>query len=205
MATTLSPVPAAAEPAVPDVPIYRLSLEQYLAMVEAGILTEDDPVEFLEGWLVQKMTQNPPHMVACVLILQALPRVIPVGWFLAIQSPITSAGSLPEPEGVVIRGSVRDYLSRRWGAEDAGLVIEVSHSTIEMDQGSKKRIYARAGVPIYWIVNIDERRIEVYTDPTGPVEAPDYRQRRDFLTGESVPLVLDGQTAGEVAVIDILP
>jgi Uma2 family endonuclease len=205
MATTLSPGPAAAKPDVPDVPIYRLSLEQYLAMVEAKILTEDDPVEFLEGWLVQKMTQNPPHMIACVLILQELPRILPNGWFLAIQSPITSAGSLPEPDGVVIRGSVRDYLSRRWGAEDAGLVIEVSHSTIEVDQGSKKRIYAHAGVPAYWIVNIDERRIEVYTDPTGPTADPDYRQRHDLQPGESVPLVLDGQTVGSVAVSDLLP
>jgi len=205
MTTTLTPKLRAAAPDVPDVPIYRLSLEQYQAMIDAGIVTESDPVEFLEGWLVRKMTQNPPHMVACVLAMQLLPRIVPEGWFLAMQSLVTAAGSLPEPDGAIIRGSVRDYAARRWGTQDVGVLIEVSDTTLEFDQGPKKRIYARAGVPIYWIVNLNDRRIEVYSDPTGEVDEPTYRQQQEFSPGERVPIFLDGNVVGEVAVDDLLP
>src|SRR5207302_1771967 len=116
-------IPAAAtrSPAIRDVPIYRLTVEQYLAMAEAGILAEDDPVEFLEGWLVEKMTKDPPHIVATGLLLDLFPRLLPAGWFLSVRHTIATTGSLPEPDVALIRGAPRDYIGRRPTAADIAL------------------------------------------------------------------------------------
>ena len=207
MSVTAQPIPTApvSHPAVPDVPIYRLTVEQYEAMIETGILTEADPVELLEGWLVEKMTKNPPHMVANALLLVHFSRLMPSGWFLALQDPITTMDSLPEPDATVIRGEPRDYLQRRPAAADIGLLVEVADTSLEQDRGLKKRTYARTGILIYWIVNLVDRQIEVHTDPTGPVDEPDYRQRRDYGPTGMIPLVLDGVEVGTLAVRDLLP
>lgn len=190
---------------VPEGPLYRLSPAQYDAMVKAGIVDEQDRVELLEGVLVEKMTQNPPHMVACTLLLSALRTVVPSGWFLTMGSPLATDDSLPEPDAALVRGEPRHYLSRRWGAPDIGLAVEVSDTTLETDQGTKKRLYARAGVPLYWIVNLVARRVEVHTGPSGPADEPDYQARQEFIPGDVVPLTLDGASVGTVAVSDLLP
>jgi Uma2 family endonuclease len=204
-AKPITPTEPLRNAAVPDVPIYRLSVEQYLAMGEAGILSEDDPVELLEGWLVEKMTKRPPHMVATGFLLDLLPRVLPQGWFLNMQDPITTPDSLPEPDAVIIRGSRREYLEHRPTATDAALVIEVADTTLRTDQGTKKRLYARVGIPVYWIVNLVEGQIEVYTDPTGPTDEPDYRQHQIFGPPDEIPVVLDGAEVGRIPVRDLLP
>src|SRR5205807_8538091 len=140
------PVPTVTvpNPAVPDVSIHRLTVEQYEAMFEAGILTEADPVELLEGWLVEKMSKNPPHIVATGLLLDVLPRLLPAGWFLNVQDPIATVDSLPEPDAALIRGARRDYLARRPTAVDIALLVEVADTSLEQDRGLKKRAYARA-------------------------------------------------------------
>jgi Uma2 family endonuclease len=207
MSTAVQPIPplAVADPAVPDVPIYRLTVEQYLAMVEAGILTEDDPVEFLEGWLVQRMTKNPPHIIATGSLMDFIPRLLPAGWFLTIQDPIATIDSLPEPDAALIRGSRRDYLQHRPTAADVALVVEVADTSLEQDRGLKKRLYARAGIIVYWIVNLVDGQIEVYTEPTGPVDEPTYRQRQDYGREVEIPLVLGGHEAGRLPVQELLP
>jgi len=75
--SVVSPLPAA-----PTEPVWRLSVDQYHEMIRAGILMSGDPVELLEGWLIEKMTKNPPHTLATRFIREALERVAPVGWFV---------------------------------------------------------------------------------------------------------------------------
>ncbi len=198
-------LPPAPSEAVPDVPIYRLTVEQYLAMAEAGILTEEAPVELLEGWLVEKMTKRPPHMVATGLLVDLFPRLLPAGWLLTVQDPIATPDSLPEPDAAIVRGARRDYRERRPTAADVAMVVEVADTSLQQDRGTKKRLYARAGIPIYWIVNLGERQIEVYTEPTGPAEEPDYRQRQDYGPADMIPVRLDGAEVGALAVRELLP
>jgi Uma2 family endonuclease len=209
MSITVQPMPAAAPPApgpaIPDVPIYRLTVKQYEAMAEAGILTEDDPIEFLEGWLVEKMTKNPPHLVATALLLNLINRLLPAGWFLTVQDPIATLHGRPEPDLAVIRGEPRDYLGRRPTAKDIAFVVEVADTSLDQDRGLKKRAYAEVGIVLYWIVNLIDRRIEVYTDPTGPAEEPGYRQRRDIGPADEIPVVLDGNEIGRLPVRELLP
>ncbi len=196
----------AAPPSPPD-PARPLSLDQYHRMIRAGILTEEDPVELLEGRLVRKMSKNPPHRRSKRRLLTALGRIVPVGWYVEEQEPISIAASPsePEPDVFIARGTDDDYRDRNPGPADLALVIEIADSTLATDRGTKKRIYAGAPIPAYWIINLQDRRVEVYTDPTGPADAPDYRRRTDYGADEAVPLVLDGLEVGRVAVRDVLP
>jgi Uma2 family endonuclease len=187
------------------IPIWRLSVEKYHAMIDAGILVEGDPVELLDGWLVHKMGKNPPHSVATQSTGDALRGVLPAGWSVNYQEPVTTETSEPEPDVSVIRGKRRDYMDHHPSPADVGLLVEVAEASLSYDRGPKKRVYARDRFPVYWIINLVENQIEVYTDPSGPAEQPDYRQRQVFRPGEEIPVVLDGREVGRLAVRDLLP
>ncbi|MGH9937172.1 MAG: Uma2 family endonuclease [Blastocatellia bacterium] len=190
---------------VPAEPIWRLSVEQYHEMINAGILTDDDPVELLEGWLIPKMPKKPPHRVTKQLTRDALALLLPPGWYVEEQEPITTGDSEPELDIAVIRGAPRDYLERHPGPDEIVLVIEVSDTTLRRDRGLKKRIYARAGIQVYWIINLPENQIEVYTEPTGEVEEPDYQRRQDYFPDDEVPVIIEGREVGRLAPREVLP
>lgn len=187
--------------------LYRLSIEQYHRIAEAGIIPAKAPVMLLEGLLVTKMTRHQPQIIGTNLVQEALTRALPVGWHVSMGNPITIADedSEPEPDAQVVRGSPRDYKDRRVEPRDVALVVEVVDSSLPDNQGIMKRIYARAGIPVYWIVNIPAGRLEVYTDPPGPDQNPDYRRREEFGPSDVVPLVLDGREVARIAVRDLLP
>jgi len=84
-------------------------------------------------------------------------------------------------------------------------VVEVADASLNRDRTIKKRLYAAAGIAVYWIVNLVDSQVEVYTDPTGPGQQPDYRQRRDFDRAATVPVVIEGKEVGRLAVRDLLP
>jgi Uma2 family endonuclease len=182
-------------------PVWRFTVAQYHRMVQLGILTEDDPVELLAGWLVQKMTKNPPHRVATRLVRDALEAIVPDGWYVETQEPITLAESEPEPDVAIILGNTRDYLDRHPGATEVALVVEVSDSTLERDRTLKQTIYAQAGIPIYWIVNLSDRTLEIYSNPdsTGT-----YRTQQSIAEG-AIAVTIAGQTIGNVEVKQLLP
>jgi Uma2 family endonuclease len=187
-------------------PIFRLSVEQYHDMINFGILTEDDPVELLEGILVEKMPKKPGHSGATRKARETLKRVVPPGWFVDSQEPITTEDSEPEPDLAVIRGKPEDFLAQHPKPQDVGMTGEIADSTLARDRGSKKKLYARANIPVYWIINLVERQVEVYTEPTGPPGGkPDYRCRQDYAEKDEVPLVLDGIEVARVPVKDLLP
>jgi Uma2 family endonuclease len=191
--------------AIPNDLIWRLSIEQYHAIIQAGILTDDDSVELLEGWLVFKRPNNPPHRVTTRLVRTALENILPRGWYVDSQEPIALSNSEPEPDIVVVRGDTRQYLDRHPGAEDIALIIEVSDTTLQRDRTVKKRIYARAGISIYWIVNLVEEQVEVYSQPFVEVEQPDYTQRWDFGRSAVIPIIIEGREIGAIAVDALLP
>jgi Uma2 family endonuclease len=196
-------VPPSRQP--PPFPIHRLSVDDYHQMIQAGILTEADRVELLEGWIVPKMARNPPHDTALGLVQDVLTALLPVGWLPRVQSAITLADSEPEPDFAVVRGQRRDYKSRHPQPPDVGLLVEVADSTLQEDRIDKGRVYARAGIAIYWIVNLVDQQVEVYTDPDLTGTPPRYRQRQDYPRGSQAPLILDGQIVAQVAVDEFLP
>lgn len=190
---------------VPTEPIWRFSVAQYHQMIRLGILTDDDPVELLEGWIIQKMPKNPPHRAATKLTRNALEAIVPSGWYVDAQEPITLEDSEPEPDVVIVRGNTRDYLDRHPGSQDLALVVEISDSTLERDRTSKKRLYARAGIPIYWIVNLPEQKLEVYTEPFHLGTAPTYQNRQDYNLLDQVLVIIEGYEIGSLTVQNLLP
>jgi Uma2 family endonuclease len=207
--TALPAIPGVAPPlppVIPPLPIRRFTVDEYHQMIQAGILGEDDDVELLEGWIVPKMAKNPPHeAVTCWILNRRLAPHLPDGWHCRGQSAITTADSEPEPDIAVVRGSELDYLSRHPGPADMALVVEVSESSLPHDRLHKTRIYARASVPVYWIINLVDRQVEAYTHPTGPDPAPSYRAQQVYRAGDLVPFVVDGRELGPIPAQDLLP
>jgi Uma2 family endonuclease len=183
----------------------RFTVPEYHRLIELGILTEDDNLELLEGYLVHKMTRNPPHDAALQMGAKTWHRLLPASWDLRVQSAITLGDSEPEPDFAIVRGDARAYLSRHPAPGDIALVVEVSDSTLPGDRDDKGRIYARAGITLYWIVNVNDWHVEVYTSPSGPTSDPKYGQRVDHHSGESITLQLGSIQVVQVAVQDLLP
>jgi hypothetical protein len=185
--------------------LWRMPLEKYLAMIEAGIITEDDRVELLHGVLFEKMTKNDPHIIAQMLLNPLLIRLLPPGWQVNIENPITIGDSAPEPNLAIIRGDARGLMNRAKSPETVAVVIEISDSTLDTDRLTKRSVYAQGKIPIYWFVNLVEHQVEVYSDPFGDGNEADYRTGQIYASGTSGPLVLDGQEIARLSIADILP
>jgi Uma2 family endonuclease len=181
--------------------LMKLTVEQYHEMIAAGILTEDNRIELLEGWLVEKMTKNNLHIYVNEEAAALLRALNISGWTIYSQQPIALDDSEPEPDICIVRGKRSDYLRHKADADAVGLVIEISHTTLMQDRGLKQRIYARAGIPVYWIINLVDRQVEVYTRPGDE----GYTTRTNYAGGEAVPVMLDGVEAGRLVVNDVMP
>ncbi len=178
---------------------YRLSVQQYHQLAESGVLGKNDRVELIDGILVEKMTKNELHVATTWLIDTVLTKRLPDGWFAATESPVVLARSEPEPDVLVVRGKVSDYFRRKPSPTDLALVVEVADTSYS-DDLARCRLYAEAGIVCYWIANIRERRIEVYTEPSGAV----YKARHEFALHESIPLRIDDLQTIDLAVRDLL-
>jgi Uma2 family endonuclease len=193
--------------------IERLSVDQFHRMIEFGILGEGQPIELINGLLVRKdnsdsggdpMTHGPKHALCIQRVreLDALAR--PLRYHVRQQLPLTlSHDREPEPDVVIVRGTIEDYRDAHPTASDCLLAVEVADSSLEYDRTVKGPIYAAAEIPVYWIVNIPERQIEAYTSPVAADGR--YAHRTDFKSSDSVPLELGTSTSVEVRVDDILP
>jgi Uma2 family endonuclease len=138
-------------------------------------------------------------------IFDVLTPRLPTEYHCRRQSAITTTDSEPEPDVAVVRGLKRAYLTRHPGPADLPLVIEAADSSLERDRTHKLWIYANANIPIYWIVNLVDAQVEVYTDSTGPAPAPTYRTRQVHRPGDLVPFILDGHDLGPIPAQELLP
>jgi Uma2 family endonuclease len=201
MATITQTIQPPAGPAVDRCPLYRMSIEQYEQLVDSGVFTKRDKFELINGLLVAKMTQNDPHSTADTLTGDALRAVIPAGWHVRSDKPVRlPPRSKPEPDQTVVRGTVRDYTTRSPGATDVGLVVQFADSSLARDRKRSRR-FALHNVPVYWIINLRDRQVEVYTSPT----AIGYNASQIYKPGDNVPVVLDGTVVGHIGVSDVLP
>jgi Uma2 family endonuclease len=193
-------------PDSPDELPYRFTVGQYHRMIEAGVLTENDRVELIEGQIVPKMTHNPPHDTSVDLTQSEITAVLPEGWRVRVQSAITIPGadSEPEPDVAVVRGPARRYRRSHPQSKDIALLIEVADATLRSDRTTKQQLYAGARIPVYWIVNLIDSCVEVYTLPRGG-RSPAYRQRQDYAANDAVPLVIEDREIARIPVRELLP
>jgi Uma2 family endonuclease len=214
--------PAAAVPL--DVPrlygdalLWPLSLDQYHRMIAAGILGEDDPIELLDGYLVLKdqgrgpgMGHGPGHATAVSQVHDVLRGALGNSWVVRSQLPIslgtnqtTGTGKEPEPDAAVAQGPRQRYTHHHPGPQDLRLVAEVADSSLVNDRRLKGPLYASAGIALYWIVNLVDRCLEVYSDPD-PATGQ-YRSQQTLAEDQQVVLSWPGLAPVTFAVKDFLP
>ncbi|MFO0745738.1 MAG: Uma2 family endonuclease [Myxococcota bacterium] len=164
---------------------YRISAEQFLAMVESGILPAKPRLELLRGELWRIPVQTPLHRALVVLLHDALLERYPFGPFhVAARSTIWALpDSLPEPDLAVVRGDAELFLQRLPRPEDTVLVGEVVVTTMAVAR-EKAGLYAEAGFPLYLLVDAVRRTCDVYSEP-----GPDgYRLTRHHAVGDPMAL-----------------
>ena len=161
----------------------RFTSDEVLRMVEEGILDEDERLELLDGELVVMSPQNPRHAALAAKLQRLVAAVAPRGTHLRLHSPIAAGReSLPEPDLALVRGRAEDYLDRHPAGGDLLLVVEIAVTSQAADR-LKARIYGQAGVPVYWLLDLPDRHLEVHS---GPQATGGYSESRFAGAGESV-------------------
>jgi Uma2 family endonuclease len=193
--------------------IEPLTVGQFHSMIEHGILPEGAPIELIDGVLVRKdrsdsagdPTMHGPRHALCLERCQRLrPRIEAEGRHLRTQLPVVlSEHHAPEPDVSIVRGTAEDYAERHPTAADALALIEISDSSLTFDRTTKCRVYASAGVPLYWVINVAAREIETYEAPL-PDEGR-YARSTIFRIGDSINLPLGDGRMIHVSVADLLP
>lgn len=200
--STFMPTITAPRLAVVPIGMHRVTVDEYERMIASGSLDEPERVELINGYTVDKMGKSAEHGFSTKRVIKSLDGRLPGGWTWRSEQPIRiPAYDEPEPDVSVVRGRDEDYEHRLPAPGDVGLAVEISLTTLDRDRDETGPAHARGGIPIYWIVNLLDRRIEVYTDP-----GPDgYRSGTDYGEGQAVPVVIGGQRVGEMDVRSVLP
>jgi Uma2 family endonuclease len=174
-------------------------------MADAGVFAPGERVELIEGEIIAMTPQKSPHAASVRLVQEALRGLFGPGFDVRPQLPLSlGPDSEPEPDAAVVRGNPRDYIQEH--PTTAVLGVEVADTTLDFDRGRKAGLYARAGIPEYWIVNLSDRVLEVYREPGPLADRPaehGYRSIRRFGLPDSVtPLA---SPAAHVRIADLLP
>jgi len=167
-------------------------------MVEINLFSPEARLELIEGEILTMASQTSYHAVAVSKAQEALRIIYHKNYYIRVQMPLAlSDNSEPEPDIAVVAGNADDY----WNAHPttAMLVVEVAYSSLDHDKQRKRHLYARWQLPEYWLLNLNDRQLEVYREP----QNSDYQSRSIFVAGDSVtPL---SHPDGLIAVADLLP
>jgi Uma2 family endonuclease len=179
--------------------------QEYERAAEVGLFGPDERLELIEGEVIRKMTHNTPHATGIRLAEKLLNRIFGEGYDVRAQLPLAlGKRSEPEPDIAVVVGSARDYEDEH--PSSAMLVVEISDATLRLDRTTKASLYARAGIPEYWIVNLKDRLLEVHRQPGSMRGRPlgyGYQSVTTHTERESLcPLAAPQHS---VAVADLLP
>jgi Uma2 family endonuclease len=184
---------------------YRLTVRQFLKMIEVNIFPEGHRVELLGG-ILSMMTTNDPHDFAVDGLADLLNPLLPAGWTLREEKSVQLGRSWrPQPEIAVLKSPRRAFASRAPRPTDIALLVEVADTSYVADSGIKLRRYAHVRVPNYWIVNLERRQVEVYSDPQGRHGKACYRKIELYPEDTDLPVIIEGKDLGRIPVKDILP
>jgi Uma2 family endonuclease len=168
----------------------RFTIEEYHRLTELGFLHEDDHVELIRGNLVYMAAKGTPHSVCSTRLNRQLTQLLSDRATVRGQEPITlPSESEPEPDYTIVKNRDDDYLSFHPHVEDILLVIEISDSSLDYDQGEKMSLYAQYEIGNYWIFNLVDTVLEMYSEPYRKSESEyGYRVKRIALSDEVVTL-----------------
>ncbi len=158
----------------------KYTVREYFDLYDLGLIAPDERTELLGGLVVSMAPQAPKHASVVSRLQQILHASLPPTAFPRVQLPLVLGEySVPEPDIAVVTAREDFYAEEH--PHTALLVIEVAESSVGQDRLTKSRIYAAAGLPHYWIVNLRDRVVEVFGDPD--TEARLYRSRTEHRFG----------------------
>ena len=177
---------------------YRLTRVEYDRAVEAGAFEPGARLELIDGDLSAMTPEGSRHAAVMDIVAHHLQRVFGSEFYVRIQHPLAVDDySEPEPDIAVVRGAAHDYLDAH--PTTAVLIVEISNESLDRDRTVKHRVYARAGIPEYWILALREARLEVCREPA----ADGYRSVTCHAAGDEVaPLA---RPDAQIAVDELLP
>jgi Uma2 family endonuclease len=150
---------------LPTWALHNFSRVEYDKMIDVGVLGQDEHVELVGGAIVEMSPEGPPHSATIDLCAEVLRCAFGDGFTVRVQHPLViDPDGEPEPDLVVVAGSPSDYFDEH--PRTAALVVEVAGSSLAYDRREKSRLYARAAIPEYWIVNLVDRVVEVHRSPS---------------------------------------
>jgi Uma2 family endonuclease len=168
-------------------PHWKISVNQYHLMGRVGILLEHDRVELIEGEIITMAPIGPVHSGTVNMLVELLGYPTAGRAIASVQNPIhLGSHSEPQPDFVLLQYRPDRYKSRLPEAADVLLLVEIADTSVHYDRDVKAALYARHGIPEYWIINIPERQIEVCLDPDS--EARLYRNSRIVIEGTLAPI-----------------
>ena len=192
--------PSPPEAGVACLTLRRFTVDEYHAMAEAGILTEDDRVELIDGVIIEMPPLGSRHIGGVNGFTRELSATVGRRAVVQVQSSVRlDDGTEPRPDLALLRERVDLYSSSVAGPEDVLLLIEVSDGSVDYDRSEKLPRYARAGIPEVWLAILPERVIESHTEPTGGR----FTQVRTFRSGDTISPACFPDIA--LSVDDILP
>lgn len=166
------------------------TIDEYHKLVDIGFFTENDRIELIRGEIVEMAPKRTPHSVCNSILWKRLYELIGRQAEIRVQEPITlPSNSEPEPDVIIARKKDDNYLAAHPTVEDIILVIEISDSTLKYDRETKLSLYAEAGINNYWIVNLVDRNLEVYTNPfSNSGDKFGYRNKSIILPNEEIDI-----------------
>lgn len=184
----------------PELLHHRFSLDEYEKMIECGVLDTDDRVELLAGEIVEKMGEGSRHSSCVARLTRHFVLALGNRAILLPHGPVAlPPDSMPEPDITLALDREDFYAGRRPLVTDVLLLIEVADSSLREDRKIKLPIYAKAGVTEYWIVNVVDRVIEVYSKPN----SSGYSESRAAHVDETIAPIAFADIALKVR--DIIP
>jgi len=183
----------------------RLTVEEYCRSLSQGKCGAAGSVELLEGRVVAKARQSLRHDGAVEKIREVLAKLVPGGWHLQVTQAIVTSDSQPEPDVAIVADALDSHANRPPRGEEVAVIVEAADASLALDRRLKGRVYARAGILNYWLLNLIDSQLEVYSNPSGPVQMPGYHEHRVFRRDDKVSLVIGLDEVGIVRVADLIP
>jgi Uma2 family endonuclease len=174
----------------PELPRHLWTVEEYHRMGEVGLLDADARVELIEGEIVEMAPIGDAHAAISNRLTRLLVLAVGERGIVAVGNPVRlTLHSEPQPDFSVLRPRA-DYQTRGPRPEDVMLAVEVSDTTLRRDRRVKLALYATAGIPEFWIVNVEAGEIEIYRSPAGDTYGSVERKRSgEAATIEALPSV----------------
>ena len=168
----------------------KFTIEEYHQLVDLGFFTENDRIELIRGEIIDMAPKRTPHSVCNSILFGELYKLLGDRANVRGQEPIVlPSNSEPEPDVVIAQKKADNYLSAHPTAEDIILVVEISDSTLKYDREIKLPLYAEANINYYWIINLVDNYLEVYTNPFSDNKNVFYYKNKSiFLPDDSIEI-----------------